>query len=171
MKNMKRRKPQPTRGRHIRRNLTGRRFGRVIALRPLPSAKGKNTRWLCACDCGEVCRVVGSELTRGRTTSCGCRMLDELRNRAHDLTGQTFGRLTAITNCGQNRHGHSQWLCVCTCGRTKVVTGANLKSRNTQSCGCYHHEVAAEIQKAKRSAIPRGVTVKDILSRLKNLNQ
>lgn len=30
-------------------------------------------RWKCFCDCGQVCEVIGSSLTRGHTKSCGCR--------------------------------------------------------------------------------------------------
>lgn len=30
------------------------------------------TRWLCKCDCGNICFVQGERLRRGHTQSCGC---------------------------------------------------------------------------------------------------
>lgn len=61
-----------------------------------------------------------------------------------DLTGQTYGRLTVIREvepkiypCGDKK---SRWLCKCTCGNTKVVCGADLRSGDTKSCGCWEHE-------------------------------
>lgn len=47
-----------------------------------------------------------------------------------DLTGQTFGRLTALEPSG------AKWSCRCECGRTSVVSVGNLRSGHTQSCGC-----------------------------------
>jgi hypothetical protein len=46
-----------------------------------------------------------------------------------DLTGQVFGRLTAL-----QRLPGGKWLCRCECGSEKVVFGANLET--TKSCGC-----------------------------------
>jgi hypothetical protein len=117
--------------------------------------------------------VVGSELTRlkRRVNSCGCLNLELLRNRLDDLTGRSFGRLTVLARCGQNRHGHTQWLCDCTCGNIEVATGANLKIGNTQSCGCYHSEIAAQTQQLKRVVTPPEMTITNLLSRLNNLYQ
>lgn len=56
-----------------------------------------------------------------------------------DLTGVTFGRLTvikrqdSIKNAGKSR---TRWECICSCGQTKIALTENLKSGNTQSCGC-----------------------------------
>jgi hypothetical protein len=52
-----------------------------------------------------------------------------------DITGQKFGKLTAIKSCGKNKHGHSLWECLCSCGNSKVVTIQGLKD-GTSSCGC-----------------------------------
>lgn len=51
-------------------NITGVRFGRLTAI----SSHGKNKqkRWLCLCDCGNQSRVSISQLTTGKTSSCGC---------------------------------------------------------------------------------------------------
>ena len=60
-----------------------------------------------------------------------------------DITGQRFGRLTAIELSGHNRHGKRLWRCRCECGREIVCVGSALKSGNTQSCGCLQREMAS----------------------------
>lgn len=64
-------------------DLTGRRFGRLVVL-SRDTAKSKNSRWLCRCDCGVERSILRTGLMSGRTVSCGCRMLETLRpNRTH----------------------------------------------------------------------------------------
>lgn len=48
-------------------DLTGQRFGRLIAIKYL----GK-TKWLCKCDCGNTVEVFRCNLQTGNTRSCGC---------------------------------------------------------------------------------------------------
>lgn len=57
-----------------------------------------------------------------------------------DLTNRRFGRLTvkAFNHFGNNG---AYWLCVCDCGREKVVRGSHLTSGNVKSCGCLRREV------------------------------
>ena len=53
----------------------------------------------------------------------------------HDLTGRTFGRLTAEWPAG--RRGHQIiWLCVCSCGKLHLAESGNLITGTTASCGC-----------------------------------
>ena len=52
-----------------------------------------------------------------------------------DLTGQRFGRLTALAPAG-NLGVYTAWLCRCECGREAVVATRRLRSGNTRSCGC-----------------------------------
>ena len=58
-----------------------------------------------------------------------------------DLTGQPFGRLIVIRECGR-KNGSVAWLCKCDCGREKVVRGSSLTRRKnpTVSCGCWNEE-------------------------------
>ena len=57
-----------------------------------------------------------------------------------DLTGQRFGRLTAIKFMGTNKRGRAEWLCRCDCGTEKVINASNLGNGNTVSCGCLREE-------------------------------
>lgn len=52
-----------------------------------------------------------------------------------DLTGQTFGRLTALYT--ERLRGKYAWRCRCVCGNEVVQTSRNLTSGNTRSCGCF----------------------------------
>lgn len=66
-----------------------------------------------------------------------------------DITGQRFGRLTAIRRTGKDKFSHSIWLCECDCGNfTQVVIGS-LTTGKTRSCGCFDHE--AHIERPNRT--------------------
>jgi len=52
-------------------DLTGKRFGRLIALEKTPNSKGK-TMWKCICDCGRIVIARGEHIRNGATKSCGC---------------------------------------------------------------------------------------------------
>lgn len=52
-------------------DITGQRFGKLIALSKAPSRNGK-TYWLCQCDCGNQKEIQTCALRDGRTKSCGC---------------------------------------------------------------------------------------------------
>lgn len=55
-----------------------------------------------------------------------------------DLVGQKFGHLTVIKYFGKTKSRKILWECKCDCGNpnTTIVTGSNLKTGNTISCGC-----------------------------------
>src|SRR5208282_3268592 len=57
-----------------------------------------------------------------------------------DLTGQTFGRLTAERQADKiNRR--IVWICKCSCGNVTNVLAQSLISHATKSCGCLHNEI------------------------------
>ena len=57
--------------------------------------------------------------------------------------GNTYGYLTVIERAPSN-DGRAKWLCKCKCGNETIVTGKNLRSGNTQSCGCLKIEKSIE---------------------------
>lgn len=61
--------------------------------------------------------------------------------RFQDLTGQKFGRLTVIGRA-PSKGKRTMWFCVCDCidKTTCVVSGCNLKSGHSKSCGCIERE-------------------------------
>ena len=50
-----------------------------------------------------------------------------------DVTGQKFGKLTAIEWLRGGR-----WRCICDCGNETIVDTRKLLSGHTTSCGCIH---------------------------------
>ncbi len=60
--------------------------------------------------------------------------------RAKDITGELFGRLTVQYKHSVNRQGNALWFCLCDCGNSAIVRGADLRNGHTNSCGCFNEE-------------------------------
>ena len=58
--------------------------------------------------------------------------------RILDLTGKTFGRW-AVGGIAPRSY-QTMWKCVCSCGVERNVSGANLRSGASISCGCFREE-------------------------------
>lgn len=56
----------------IRKNLKGLKFGKLTVIDEIPIDNNCKSKWLCKCDCGNECIVITSQLTTGKTKSCGC---------------------------------------------------------------------------------------------------
>lgn len=65
-------------------DMTGQKLGRLTVISRAESGKRGQARWNCVCDCGGKITTDGSELRRGRTTSCGC--LGKERRKEANLT-------------------------------------------------------------------------------------
>lgn len=61
--------------------------------------------------------------------------------RVMDLTGQRFGRLTALSVVSADSK-HVRWLCRCDCGNQSTPTANKLRGGRTVSCGCVRVERA-----------------------------
>lgn len=56
-----------------RTHLEGERFGRLLVIKCTEkNYKHHKLKWLCKCDCGNEVEVIGNNLRKGATTSCGC---------------------------------------------------------------------------------------------------
>jgi hypothetical protein len=71
-----------------RMEISGKRYGRAIALHFSHSTRHKKAVWKCICDCGKEFEVIASSLTSGRTNSCGClkREVEVVANLIHGLS-------------------------------------------------------------------------------------
>lgn len=94
--------------------------------------------WDCICPtCGDIVPRTYYVLHSGRVKACkNCKG----KNRAIDISGQKFGRLTAIRYVGTNKGQGSVWECVCECGQTVNVRKLSLTSGRTKSCGCLNRD-------------------------------
>ena len=100
-----------------RMNLTGKRFGKLIAL----SYVG-NQKWKCRCYCGNDTIVFTSNLTRGHTISCGCA-------RGTGIIGRVVGNLTVTEHIRDNKYR-----CVCSCGNECIRTYESITQSRTMYC-------------------------------------
>lgn len=64
----------------VARDLAGKTFGRLTAIRSEDVRKGGSIVWTCACTCGNVVSVPARDLVSGNTTSCGCVVVDHARS-------------------------------------------------------------------------------------------
>lgn len=53
-------------------DISGQKFNRLTAIKPIGKYKSGNVIWQCRCDCGNICEVEGSILRRFKQKSCGC---------------------------------------------------------------------------------------------------
>ncbi len=55
-----------------RRNLTGQRFGYLVAVSMAGTGTFRRSMWFCKCDCGGDRTAYTAELVAGMVKSCGC---------------------------------------------------------------------------------------------------
>ena len=53
-----------------------------------------------------------------------------------EISGQRFGSLVAVARGGQDAHKRWLWKCRCDCGQIATISQNNLRTGNSQSCGC-----------------------------------
>ena len=73
---------------------TGNVYGRLTVKGPAKKLRGRQAWWLCQCACGNTKIVVGTNLRKGLTKSCGCIKLEQTT---------TMGKEN--TTHGHTRHG------------------------------------------------------------------
>lgn len=110
-------------------DISGQRFGRLLVVARHDS-NGRRARWRCSCDCGGAKIASGYLLRQGRIMSCGCS------RDAEDLTGRTFGEWTVLARDHGAPKRKPRWMCRCSCGTERSVSGHGLRREQSRSCGC-----------------------------------
>lgn len=121
------------------RDITGMRFGKLVAIEPTKRRAEGTVVWRCRCDCGGETLASLHQLCSGYKKSCGCLSRPPLK----DFVGKSFGRLTVVAYAGKEGGMH-RWKCKCACGRETVVGQTLLQTGKTKSCGCLQAEVYRE---------------------------
>lgn len=113
----------------------GDRFGKLVVIEP-NYQQDKYDRWesLCQCDCGAKKIVGNNDLKTDNTTSCGCIVGRDEKNKIKN--GDIFGYLTIIDANNYYLNGKISSKCVCKCGKEKIIRNACLRAGSTVSCGC-----------------------------------
>lgn len=102
-------------------DLSGMQLGDWSVLKYLGDRK-----YLCRCSCGVERVIAAGDLKSGHSTSCG-----HATTGFKDISGQTFGDLTAVKYLGDD-----SWECKCSCGRVYITSGRRLRQGTSNSCGC-----------------------------------
>lgn len=67
-----------------RKDLTGKRFYKLIAMYPLTERRRNHTVWHCQCDCGNTTDAVSTDLIKGDVQSCGCLKKEQDANNLRE---------------------------------------------------------------------------------------
>lgn len=118
------------------RDITGMRFGKLVAVEPTEERASQTVVWRCRCDCGGEILTSLHQLSAGYRKSCGCLSRPPLK----DFVGKRFGRLTVVSYAGKKRGMH-RWKCQCDCGGETVAGQTLLQTGKTKSCGCLQAEM------------------------------
>ena len=103
-------------GRKIK-DLTGQKFGRLIAIKDSGKRSSGLVVWECLCDCGNTTFVIGNDLRSGSTRSCGC-LRQEIRikenqkriGNKHPMYGKTHTKETRQKMSeAQSGEKHASW--------------------------------------------------------------
>ena len=76
-------------------DITGQKFGRLVAIKATEGRSKKGVLWLCQCDCGNTKLVASTHLRCGSVRSCGC-LKEELRGKNFKKHGGSRTRLYRI---------------------------------------------------------------------------
>ena len=59
-----------------------------------------------------------------------------------NLTGERFGKLTAISIDHKGNGSRTYWKCKCDCGGTRIVSNDHLRNGDVTDCGCYRKHIS-----------------------------
>lgn len=78
-----------------RRDITGERFGRLVAVRPTDRRQSRCIVWEFICDCGSTCFRGVNNVSTGNSVSCGCvrREITRNKNLSHGLAHSAVWRV------------------------------------------------------------------------------
>lgn len=108
----------------VRDDLTGRKYGKLTVIRQAEDFVGNDgkhrTKWSCVCECGGKLDVLGCNLKRGNSQSCGCTRPESfkkhggrytrlygiwtnMKTRCNDVNNSTYKNygLRGITICDE----------------------------------------------------------------------
>jgi len=78
------------------------------------------------------------------------------------MLGRTFERWGIVSQAENNKHGQKMWLCHCSCGTERAVTGNALRRGGSKSCGCLQKEAASLTGRANRGRFVK--TAREVIS-------
>ena len=137
----------------------GTKFGKLTFIKWIPNTTPRQA--LYKCECGNEKVLIASNVTTGRTISCGC--IAGLGKTTPIKPGDVFGFWTVLGN-GQDRFAKSGHIirtkkCKCICGKIKDVDVTSLRNKTSRSCGCMNSTFMKPKQHLGKPLIVHGYRV------------
>lgn len=120
------------------KDLTGKIFGELKAIKNTDKYYHKRPMWLCLCSCGNYIEMSSARLLSENTKSCGCLKSILYKKENSKNIGKKFNKLLIediIYKYAKNET-LSIAKCLCDCGNKKNIKLSAVVSGNTKSCGC-----------------------------------
>lgn len=130
-------------------DISGQRFGRLLAISPTDKRKHGKVVWLCECECGKNTLVPAGALRSGNTTSCGGHSVRTYPPSSYP--GEKHFLLTAVRPVGTRKKHCVEWEFECECGGSIITPPHLVRSGRNKSCGCLY-------EKAKKAPLSENCT-------------
>lgn len=82
-------------------DMSGHKIEKLLVLQGAGSNENGRALWLCQCDCGKTCKVLGVHLRRKMVKSCGCALEDRNEWLRKKQTKHGMG-YTRVNKCWQD---------------------------------------------------------------------
>lgn len=137
------------------RDLTNKQFGYLKVLYPTDKRIQYKVVWRCRCICGNECDVLSTNLTTGRTKSCGCQqykmIAEHYREKAPKKGDIINGTEVLDVEYRLDNRGFNECYVFAKCkfcGSNYWVRKTLLSRGSTKSCGCCRNSIGeATIEK------------------------
>lgn len=127
-------------------DITGQRFGKLVAIERSGYSKRHSVVWLCRCDCGGHKHCVVGKLRSGGLISCGCTV----RTKGEPLTSERF-RNSAIAQQHKRRA-----IKLASGGSFTAAQIENLWNLQRGRCACCHKKLGSKFHRDHKEPISRG---------------
>lgn len=109
------------------KDLTGMRFGRLVAIERLEPSPNAGYFWSCKCDCGNITKVTIGNLNGGHTKSCGCLLTDATTTHGMSATStyRSYKKMLARTRHEEYEDYYSD---VVVCDRWDTYKGGSFEN-------------------------------------------
>lgn len=122
---------RPTNSPYKSSDISGKRFGMLVAISRNYVMLGHH--WNFLCDCGEVCVKNKYVILAHQQQSCGCL---SCTTKPHFKPGKKYGRLTLLERVGNDKDRAAQWKLRCDCGKVSIMPAHEVVNGRSKSCGC-----------------------------------
>lgn len=133
------------------KDITGQRFGRLVAQYRQPWKKAGKSVWHCVCDCGNECDIRLEQLTasdstksRSKARSCGCLQKEYFTqpnrnfNYEQDYIGQVFNGIKILARTDDNIKSNDRDIlhyCEClNCEEIFIAPGSEIAKKGSWNC-------------------------------------